>query len=280
MKDEIDLIGQRFNKLVIIKKDENRDHHFICRCDCGNIKSINKYSIMNDKIKSCGCSKTWIKHDITGKKFGKLVVISFSHSDKNGTYWKCQCDCGNILIVRRSGLLMGRTKSCGCYKIEQNKQQKKFNRYILGTEYTTGFTEKEDSFIFETKFFDKIKPFYWSVRSNGYVYAYSNGKLIALHRFITDTPDDLVVDHINHDATDNRLVNLRICYDKENTRNRTIASNNKSGITGVYKDGKKWRAIIFYNGKNIHLGSHATIEEAAQARKQAEEKYFGEFAPR
>lgn len=51
--------------------------------------------------------------DITGKRFGKLVAVSFAYS-KNGSYWNCICDCGNTTIVYLGKLTTGATKSCGC----------------------------------------------------------------------------------------------------------------------------------------------------------------------
>jgi hypothetical protein len=55
--------------------------------------------------------------------------------------------------------------------------------------------------------------------------------------------------------------------------------NNKSGIIGVCwnKREEKWVAQIMLNNKNIHLGRFDDLEEACEARKEAEIKYFGEF---
>lgn len=55
---------------------------------------------------------------LEGTRSGKLLVISFSHSDKEHTYWNCVCDCGNSAVLRSSSLWKQRTKSCGCLKIE------------------------------------------------------------------------------------------------------------------------------------------------------------------
>lgn len=56
--------------------------------------------------------------DITGQRFGKLIVIDYeirkSNSGKTYIYWKCICDCGNESFVQRSDLTHGKTKSCGC----------------------------------------------------------------------------------------------------------------------------------------------------------------------
>ena len=54
--------------------------------------------------------------DLTGQRFGKLIVTSFSHRDVY-TWWNCKCDCGNIKKFRRSALTSGQTRSCGCMQI-------------------------------------------------------------------------------------------------------------------------------------------------------------------
>ena len=88
------------------------------------------------------------------------------------------------------------------------------------------------------------------------------------------------MDHINRDKLDNRKMNLRLCSPTENSRNISIAKNNKSGVTGVEKmSNGKWRARIMVDRKGIHLGSFKTLEEAKEARMKAEIKYFGEFSP-
>lgn len=122
---------------------------------------------------------------------------------------------------------------------------------------------------------EKVKDKKWNIHHNGYV---MNGTTL-FHRFIMDCPDDMVVDHINHNRLDNRKENLRICTKHQNDMNKKILPNNTSGITGVSWDKRKnkWRARIKYNQKEIHLGYFNTKEEAAEARKQAELEYFGEY---
>ena len=95
-------------------------------------------------------------------------------------------------------------------------------------------------------------------------------------------PDAIEVDHKHGENTknDNRKSNLRICTSSQNNMNRKIFSNNKSGCTGVIwnKDTNKWIAYITVNKKRIHLGSFINFKDAKQARKEAEEKYFGEWS--
>jgi len=59
------------------------------------------------------------KQDLIGKRFGRLVVLSFdkvtrSLGGRSRSIWLCKCDCGLIREVGRSNLLTGNTASCGC----------------------------------------------------------------------------------------------------------------------------------------------------------------------
>lgn len=58
-----------------------------------------------------------IKNNLSGKKIGRLKVVKISYKLRS-TYWECQCDCGNKIVVKRSNLISGNTKSCGCLKKE------------------------------------------------------------------------------------------------------------------------------------------------------------------
>ena len=60
-------------------------------------------------------------------------------------------------------------------------------------------------------------------------------------------------------------------------RNGKLMSNNKSGCTGVSQKGNRWIAEITCQGVYHYLGSHMSYEEAVQARKKAEEEYFGKI---
>ena len=57
--------------------------------------------------------------DITGKRFGRLTVIEKSNEKRYGRLsWKCQCECGNYIVVATQSLNSGETKSCGCLSKE------------------------------------------------------------------------------------------------------------------------------------------------------------------
>lgn len=90
-----------------------------------------------------------------------------------------------------------------------------------------------------------------------------------------------LIDHINGDARDNRWSNLRAATFAENQQNKGPNSNNSTGIKGVflYRYGEEkqyscFRAHIEHKGKKYYLGSFKTVEEAAQARTDAEKRLF------
>ena len=130
-KKSINLTGQRFGKLLVIERTENKINvdgstlcQWLCKCDCGNIVKVKTAALRNGNTKSCGClqkekaSKINSK-DLTGQKFGKLTVIEKSEnhitiSGHHQSMWLCKCDCGNFKIVRGSDLHSGQTNSCGC----------------------------------------------------------------------------------------------------------------------------------------------------------------------
>lgn len=79
------------------------------------------------------------------------------------------------------------------------------------------------------------------------------------------------IDHINRDPTDDRIENLRSVSHSKNLHN-TFNRNPKSGHKGVYRTKEnKWQARIRVNYKMHHLGTFATIEEAVNAHKIAEQ---------
>lgn len=110
-----------------------------------------------------------------------------------------------------------------------------------------------------------------------------NGKYknLKFHRELLKLKDkSLLVDHINRDGLDNRLVNLRLCSNRENCRNRNKRKNTSSVFKGVHfeKRSNKWLARIQTDNKRITLGLFDNEYEAAKAYDLGALKYFGEFA--
>ena len=82
------------------------------------------------------------------------------------------------------------------------------------------------------------------------------------------------IDHIDHDRSNNRWLNMRDVGSRENQMNMRLRRNNTSGVQGVRKlPSGKYQAFIMVNRKQVGLGSYKTLDEAAAARKAADVKY-------
>jgi hypothetical protein len=57
--------------------------------------------------------------DLSGRRFGRWVVLEKAERKNNKVHWKCQCDCGNTSVAASSALLGGKTNSCGCLQRDQ-----------------------------------------------------------------------------------------------------------------------------------------------------------------
>ena len=130
--------------------------------------------------------------------------------------------------------------------------------------------------------FEHLNQFTWR-KSNGYPRRVENGNRFSLHLVVAERAGlDLskTIDHINRLPLDNRRCNLRSATQQQQTRNRGTRSDSNSGVKGVRwkKKDRRWQAKIKVNGQETHLGQFVDLNEAAQVRKAAEEKYFEEFA--
>ena len=118
----IDLTGQRFGRLTVIERAPNRKKSTMwkCACECGNVTTVCGEDIKNGKSLSCGCLKREKSlsraFDLTGKRFGRLEVISRAPNRGPRAFWNCRCDCGRESVVATWQLTSGKTNSCGCLR--------------------------------------------------------------------------------------------------------------------------------------------------------------------
>jgi hypothetical protein len=125
----IDITGQRFGKLIVIRRAENDKQgqsRWLCRCDCGRPTKVRGYCLRN-YTQSCGClaldtarkRHAQKRPDITGQRFGRLVALERTGEIRAGhVIWKCRCDCGGE-IESPAEVLGKRSISCGCVRRER-----------------------------------------------------------------------------------------------------------------------------------------------------------------
>lgn len=110
--------------LLIVK--EAHDGRVSCLCRCGRLKDIREDHLVAGTIISCGCYRK--DRAITqaarraseagppvGTRFGQLTVMSVS---RDGV--ACDCDCGRSTILRRTHLISGASRTCGCGRLTQD----------------------------------------------------------------------------------------------------------------------------------------------------------------
>lgn len=123
----------------------------------------------------------------------------------------------------------------------------------------------------------------WTLDGRGYVVGRPAGfkSPITLHRWLMVGSQKVgfAVDHIDRDKLNNRRANLRFCTQSQNTKNTSLAQSNTSGAKGVSRDvNGRWRARIWKDRVEIHLGTFSTVEDARAAYDRAAIELHGDFA--
>lgn len=132
--------------------------------------------------------------------------------------------------------------------------------------------------------FEYLSQFSWQDNGIGYAKRHLpkvNGKIkdILMHREIVGAPENLIVDHIDHNTLNNQKSNLRLCNETQNHINSINHKDNKSGYRGVSwcQRDRVWRAYIKVNKKSKALGTFRDPLLAAEVYKKAAKEYYGEF---
>lgn len=208
----------------------------------------------------------------------------FIQAGVHTSQWLCECLCEerNIISVIGKSIRSGNTKSCGCleYETKRMTKNKKYNTYDLSGEYGIGYTSNGEEFWFDKEDYDLIKKYCWHMH-HGYVETTDKNMIISMHRLVMHVVDENIeVDHIKHNKFDNRKSELRIVTHSQNMQNSSLHTNNTSGVKGIiwHKRDCVWEVQININDERKYLGRYVDFNNAVKARKEAEEKYFGEFS--
>ena len=96
--------------------------------------------------------------------------------------------------------------------------------------------------------------------------------------YMTGKWPDRQVCHRDRDGFNNAWANLREADTREYSGNRRVRRDSASGVKGVFKVGRKWRATIQRGGRRDDLGRHDTREAAAAAFAAAHREIYGELS--
>ena len=208
-----DLTGKKFGRWTVLyktdKRTKNRNIIYHCKCECGNEKDVDAYTLSSGQSKSCGCLNNELraergrqsKIDLTGQRFGKLIALYSVYSEEKDkhTIWHCKCDCGNECDIDMGNLRSGKSQSCGC---TQSKQEEKIIKLL---------TQANLPFTYQEKFLDlKNKKFDFRIGTElekGYIIEYDGQQ----HFFYTGSGWD-TKEHFEK-TRQNDLIKNQYCFD-------------------------------------------------------------------
>ena len=166
-----------------------------------------------------------------------------------------------------------------CRRGQDGKFVKQKNQYVVKDDVIECYSDNGELLFFTDVCFENVlKQYSFGKLADGYSCIIIDGRQIPIHRFLINVCQNNLVDHINRNKKDNRLLNLRIANKSMNAMNSKTRCDNKSGHKGVYfrKDTGKWVAEIKIQYKKISLGCFKTKNEAIKTREDAEHKYWEE----
>jgi hypothetical protein len=174
--------------------------------------------------------------DITGNRYGMLVVEKFAYSKNRKSYWKVKCDCGNEKIVYGGSLKNGDTQSCGClgkrHRIESIIRHGKTGTAI----YRTWVNMKARCNI-------KSSSRYSCYGARGITVCEEwNNSFEAFYNYVSQLP------HFNEEGYTLDRINVNSNYEPDNIRWAT-----KKDQMNNYRRNH----LITYNGKTQTLGQWA-----------------------
>lgn len=167
---------------------------WICRCSCGEIRKLNRYTLLSGASKSCGClqREVLIKYNMQrgtpinpGDKFGKLTAIKdlglMPYGANQTRYTLCQCDCGSKPFPCRNEILLcGDLKSCGCMRSSGECYIKALlnqNNIQYKTEYIFSDLVSENNYPlrFDFAIFDNNSNLSFLIEYDGKQHFYADG---------------------------------------------------------------------------------------------------------
>jgi len=294
--------GDKFGRLTAVSPIGGGRWSFVC--DCGTAKGIRHNKVRTGHTQSCGCLRLdSLKRtnalravpDLTGQRFGRLVVTKMVAKVDNHTYWDCRCDCGVVTCPSANKLRNGSTVSCGCYKRHMLGHRTRGmahpggrpNSEVLTLERLKHLLILDESLnLFRGRFTRGGRPageIAGHQRGDGYWIVCLDRKKYAVHRLIWFWHHGTWPVELDHDDLDrgaNAMNNLREATRTLNNANHPCRRDSRLGVKGVFqnKGCDRFYARISCSGQRYSLGGFATREEANEAYFRKAKELFGDFA--
>ena len=206
--------------------------------------------------------------DLTGHKYGRLTVLDRSKNISKIVAWRCLCSCGTKTIVKALCLRSGGTKSCGCLGREIRKLSKTTHGMVGSAEYTTWCALK-------SRCNTKTDKRFHDYGGRGIKVCDGWLKFEGFYADMGDKPSpNHSIDRIDNDGN-YEPGNCRWATTEQQSRNKRIRKDNKTGIAGIEVSHSGNYYVRFYlSGKKIVLYSGKDFFEACCVRKSAELRYW------
>lgn len=197
--------------------------------------------------------------ELTGKRFGKLTVLSQTDKRMDGgsIVWLCKCDCGRTAEVSARRLVRGKVRSCGCLSNPPGKDYigKRFGRLTV-----IGYEGRERRHNEKSRATINL----WKCRCDC-------GREVTVPQSELQRGESQSCGCLQKERAREALLLIEDTSVSILERNKKVRKNNKSGYTGVFqmRDGR-WAAYINFRKKRYWLGRYTELEDAIKARRQGE----------
>lgn len=254
----------RWTVLDAYEKTAKGEKKWLCRCECGTERYVLERSLKYGGSQSCGCltrerAYQATAYDMLGKTFGDLTVVGKSKKrTKRGGYWTCLCSCGYTCEATASDLVNGYKTHCGCKTVKNYASAditgQRFGRLVA---------------LHQTKKRDKKGSVIWHCRCDC-----GNEVDVSYNFIVYANQVSCGCKQKEHMATLGKYLTHVNGTSIDAIKSKKVPTDNTTGYKGVYLIKGKYVAKIVFRKKQYFLGTYDNIEDAAEARKEAEKVLF------